>query len=100
MRDARPFLAHRLRQQADDQERDLSVAIHRLARWVENLPAEDPRMARIAGTDALNYADGSMEVGNDASALVDEYATEAVRARERWLDAYAAAVERFWSERT
>src|SRR5215510_4370761 len=55
MRDARPFVAHHLRQRANERRESNGDALHELARWVENLPARDPRMARIEATAALGY---------------------------------------------
>jgi hypothetical protein len=99
MRDARPFLAHHLRNRADQMEAELGIAVHWLARWVENLPAGDTRMQRIARTDALAYSDGHMVDGDEAAAVIDEYAASALSARERWLEEYTSAVELFWSKR-
>lgn len=100
MRDARPFRAQHLRQRADEHDRELGVALHRLARWVENLPAGDARMGRIAETDALDYSDGDMVDGAEAAAPVDAYGAEAIAARERRLDEHASAVERFCSDKS
>jgi hypothetical protein len=96
VRDARPFLAHHLRSRGDARQDRNGAAIHLLARWVENLPSGDPNMARIAGTDALNDADGSVVLGPDAEALIDSWESEAVPSdRDLWLEQLAAAVERW-----
>jgi hypothetical protein len=96
-RDARPFVAHHLRQRANELAERNGAAVHALARWVENLPARDPRMARIEMTDALDYDDGSFLGGPESGALIDAYAAEDAAARDRWLEDYASAVSRFWS---
>jgi hypothetical protein len=96
-RDARPFLAHHIRQRANEPARQNGGALHELARWVENLPARDPRMAHIEVTDALDYDDGGFSGGPESEALIDAYATGDAAARDRWLDDYAAAVARFWA---
>jgi hypothetical protein len=54
-------------------------------------------MARIEGTNALGYHDGSLTGGPQSEALIDTYDADGVPDREHWLAAYASAVERFWS---
>ena len=95
-RDARPFVAHHLRQRANELTAANRPAVHALARWVENLPAGDSRMARIETTDALNFDDGSFVGGPESDALIDVYVDDS-DTRQHWLDDYAAAVVRFWS---
>ena len=95
-RDARPFVAHHLRQRANELAWRNGEALHALARWAENLPARDSRMARIEATDALDYEDGSFEGGPESEALIDAYEAGDDAARDRWLEDYAAAVARFW----
>lgn len=97
MRDARPFVAHHLRQRADARMGENGAAIHLLARWVENLPARDPRMARIEATDALDYRDGGFTGGPAADALVDGYTAGDAAARDEWLTRFAEAVVRHYS---
>lgn len=96
-RDARPFVAHHLRQRANEPDARNGGALHELARWVENLPARDPRMARIEMTDALDYDDGSFSGGPESEALIDTYSAADASARDRWLENFAAAVVGFWS---
>jgi hypothetical protein len=96
-RDARPFLAHHIRRRASEPARRNGGALHELARWVENLPPRDPRMARIEATDALDYDDGGFSGGAESEALIETYATGDAAARDRWLHDFAAAVARFWS---
>jgi hypothetical protein len=97
-RDARPFLAHYLRQIADARDASDPAGIHLLARWVENLPAGDPRMITIAATDALGYSDGSFEGGEEAAELVRTCAVGGdMLARETWLASFADAVRRHWT---
>src|SRR5438874_749640 len=91
-RDARPFLAHHLRERADALDRN-HEALHDLARWVENLPADEPAMLRIASTDALDYSDGTFRCGAAAIALLDAYQADVPAARPAWLAAFAEAVE-------
>ena len=91
-RDARPFLAHHLRERADARERDGS-ALHDLARWVENLPADDSAMRRIAATDALDYSDGCFVCGAVSNAIIDAYQRDTPIARREWLMEFAEAVE-------
>ena len=91
-RDARPFLAHHLRQRGDERK-DLNGAdIHQLARWVENLPADDGRMARVEATEAIDYRDGSVNVGPDATALIEGWVGDADT--DLWLDRFARVIER------
>ena len=97
-RDARPFLAHHLRRCADTGDVVDPSGLHLLARWVENLPGSDPRMATIAATDALGYADGSFNGGPEAEGLIATCGVGAdAEARERWLDGFAEAVRRYWT---
>ena len=96
-RDARPFVAHHIRQRANELAEHNGAALHELARWVENLPARDPRMARIEMTDALDYDEGGFSGGPESEALLDTYVAGDAAARDRWLEDYAAAVARFWS---
>ena len=98
-RDARPFVAHHLRRRADARRDENGAALHELARWVENLPAGDLRMARIAATGALDYDDGSFVGGPEAEALIVAWeASGGPEARERWLDGFAAAVAEHWAD--
>jgi len=90
-------VAHHLRQRAEERVRENGGALHELARWVENLPARDPRMARIETTDALDYDDGGFTGGPESEALIDSYSSGDAAARDRWMDDYATAVARFWS---
>src|SRR5207245_10194917 len=92
-RDARPFLAHHLRENADTRLDRNGDALHDLARWVENLPADDPTMRRIALTDALDYADGCFVCGAASRALVRTYQEDTSAGREAWLGQLAEAVE-------
>ena len=97
-RDARPFLSHHLRQRANARTRSNGEDLHVLARWVENLLARDPRMARIEATDALDYRDGTFRAGPEAEALINTFAdSESLGAREAWLDRFADAVMRHWA---
>jgi len=69
--------------------------LHLLARWVENLPARDTRMARIEATDALNYVNGELRTGAEAEALIDGYTGgDDADARDAWLASFADAVAR------
>ena len=95
-RDARPFVAHHIRQRANERARQNGGALHELARWVENLPAQDRRMVRIETTDALDYDDGGFSGGPECEALIDTYAVGDAAGRDRWLEECAAAVTRFW----
>lgn len=96
-RDARPFLAHHLRGEADERADDHAVDLHLLARWVENLPSGEPSMVRIASTQALNYGDGTFAGGEGFESLIEGYVDEGEAGRSRWLAAVSSAVERFWS---
>ena len=91
-RDARPFLAHHLRECADVLDRN-SEALHDLARWVENLPANDPAMRRIASTDALDFSGGSFVCGERSAALIAGYQHDTPADRLDWLAVFADAVE-------
>ena len=93
-RDARPFVAHHLRRRADERSGLQGADLHALARWVENLSVADTRMARIAGTDALGYEDGSFEAGPAGEAEIAAWVvSNDPMACDRWLDRFAAAVE-------
>ena len=68
-----------------------------LARWVENLPARDARMARIEATDALCYDNGELRAGGEAEALIDDFAGGSdVAVREVWLTSFADALARYY----
>jgi len=90
-RDARPFVAHYLRRCADTNMERNGADLHLLARWVENLPANDRSMALIAATDALDYRDGSFHCGAASTALVEGY-RDGPHSREPWLAHFAEAV--------
>lgn len=93
MRDARPFLAHHVRERADTRMEHNGADLHVLARWVENLPSGDPRMERIAAEDVLDYSDGRFTGNEESDALIDAFTGgEDPEARERWLDRFADAV--------
>jgi hypothetical protein len=97
-RDARPFVAHHLRQRADERDVLDPEGVHLLARWVENLPARDPRMATIEATDALGYDDGSFDGGPEAEELIRTCDVGGdPLARESWLEGFADAVRRHWA---
>jgi hypothetical protein len=97
VRDARPFLAFHLRRRAEERADSNRADLHRLARWVENLPARDPNMARIEATPALGYDDGSFTGGDEAEDLIRSYVVDFdLEARRRWLGRFADAVVRFW----
>jgi hypothetical protein len=97
-RDARPFLAHHLRRHADARGIPGGSDLHLLARWVENLAAGDPRMARIESTPALRYDDGSFDGGDRAEAMIDACTVgDDDAAREIWLGHFAEAVHAHWS---
>lgn len=91
-RDARPFLAHHLRERADDRMSTNGADLHALARWVENLPSDDPRIIQVGATAVLDYSDGHFEGGGPAESLVDNFRDGDAAARDRWLDFFAAAV--------
>jgi hypothetical protein len=96
-RDARPFLAHHLRRRADTGDVADPRGLHLVARWVENLPPGDARMAAIEATDALGYADGSFDGGPEAEDLITACEVGGdVDAREAWLEGFADAVRRYW----
>ena len=89
-RDARPFVAHYLRTCGDARLNANGAEIHLLARWVENLPSGDPRMVRIAATDAMGLHDGSLRVGPGASALIDCWAGgNGDGDRDLWLERFS-----------
>ena len=97
-RDARPFLAHHLRRRADERGVTGGADLHLLARWVENLPARDPRLALIEATPALRYSDGSFDGGDAAEALIATCTVgHDIAAREIWLERFAAAVRDHWA---
>jgi hypothetical protein len=97
LRDARPFLSHHLRQRANERVDQNGDALHALARWVENLPAHDLNMARIEGTDALDYGNGALNGGPESELLIDAYESNDAPQQEVWLASYASAVQRYWS---
>lgn len=98
MRDARPFLAFHLRQRAWERVETNGADLHRLARWVENLPARNADMARIEATSALGYDDGSFIAGDEAEELISSYVLGPdIESRKRWLNGFADAVTRFWN---
>jgi hypothetical protein len=97
MRDARPFLAHHLRTRGDEHAATNGEALHRLARYVENLPSGDTRMAAIEATDALDYDNGGFVGGPESEGLISGYEGGEVPVRSQWLDEFSAAVARFWS---
>jgi hypothetical protein len=97
-RDARPFLAHHLRARADAGDAMDPAGLHLLARWVENLPPNDPRMAAIEATNALGYDDGSFDGGPESEELITGCEVGAdVVARDGWLERFADAVRRNWA---
>jgi hypothetical protein len=91
-RDARPFLAHHLRECADARRDSNGEALHLLARWVENLPADNAAIRRIGATAALDYDNGGFVCGDASTALIDDYRNLG-RPRRRWLVKFADAVE-------
>ena len=91
-RDARPFLAHYLRQLGDERQHLNGVDIHQLARWVENLPANDPRMVRVEATDVIDYRDGSVHLDPDAVLLIEEWVGGADK--DLWLDRFTRVIGR------
>jgi hypothetical protein len=93
-RDARPFVAYYLRARADERLATNGMALHALARWVENLPAGDESMRRIESTDALDYEHGDLRVGAATVAIVDAYRDDSPDADESFLSEFATAVER------
>ena len=93
MRDARPFLAHHLRERADLRMDTNGADLHALARWVENLPADDHRIVRVAVAAELNYSDGAFDGGVASESLIDTFDRgDDVEARDRWLELLAVAV--------
>ena len=92
LRDARPFLSFHLRARANELGGDRGTALHALARWVENLPNDEPSMRRIAATDALDYEAGAFRCGGRAARLVDEYDAKPETEYARWLGTFADAV--------
>lgn len=67
--------------------------LHGLARWVENLPSDDQRMAQVGVSAELNYADGTFQGGGESELLIDDFlGGQDPVARDRWLDLFATAV--------
>ena len=93
-RDARPFLAHHLRERADLRVEANGAQLHALARWVENVSAHDPRMAAIALAAELDYGSGAFHGGHTAEALIDDFRGDDPESRDKWLDEFAVAVQR------
>jgi hypothetical protein len=93
-RDARPFVAFYLRARADERLTTNGMALHALARWVENLPGGDEAMRRIEATNALDYEHGDLRVGAATVRIVDEFREDSPGGYESFLSAFAAAVER------
>ena len=91
--DARPFLAHHLRECADQRLDENGHALHLLARWVENLPANDAAMRRIGATTALDYTNGSFVSGARADSLIESFRDDSSADRRLWLARFAEAVE-------
>ena len=100
MRDARPFLAHYLRERADERGDANGADLHLLARWVENLPSGDPSMAAIAATEALRYSDGGFDGGPDLMELVHGYVDSGEDGRAAWVAIAADVVVRHWGSRS
>jgi hypothetical protein len=96
LRDARPFLAFHLRACAERADETHGDRLSLLARWVENLPADMAPMRRIEATEALDYSDGSWHGGPEAEGLIDSYSATDEQGSAAWLEAVAAATERFW----
>ena len=92
-RDSRPFLAHHLRECADNRLEENGPALHVLARWVENLPADNVAMHRIGSTAALDYEHGAFVSGARAEELIENYREESPADRQIWLTQFADAVE-------
>ena len=90
--DARPFLAHHLRERADLRNETNGAHLHSLARWVENLSANDSRMAAIAAAAELDYDSGAFCGGQTAETLIDDFHGDDPSVRDRWLNEFAAAV--------
>jgi hypothetical protein len=97
-RDARPFVAHHLRECADERADTNGPQLHVLARWVENLPADNEAMGRIASTEALDYPLGAFVCGETSTALIDRY-HDSESKRATWLASFADAVEHDLRER-
>jgi hypothetical protein len=93
-RDARPFVAFYLRARADERLATNGMALHALARRVENLPAGDDAMRRIESTDALDYEHGDLRVGAATVAIVEAYRDDSPDGYVMFLSEFAAAVER------
>lgn len=93
-RDARPFLAHHLRECADTRTDDNGAALHLLARWIENLPSDNAAMARIGVAATLDYERGLFVCGAAATALINDYRNDSPSNRRVWLMSFADAVER------
>ena len=92
-RDARPFLAHHLRECADLRMDTNGADLHALARWVENLPADDHRIVRVAICAELDYSNGTFKGGVASESLIDSYQPgDDAGARNRWLELFAVAV--------
>ena len=67
--------------------------LHSLARWVENLPADDQRMVDIAAAAELDYGSGAFRGSAASESLIDSFhGGDSAEARDRWLDDFAAAV--------
>ncbi len=99
--DARPFVAHHLRRRGDARLDTNGADIHLLARWVENLPSGDPRMARIEASRALGLQDGSLEVGPEAAALVDRWDGGTTEPdRELWLEQFSLEIASWDTDRS
>jgi hypothetical protein len=90
--DARPFVAFFLRARADERLAVNGMALHSLARWVENLPSGNAAMHEIEATDALNCENGALRVGARALAIVDAYDEDSDAARDDFLIDFAAAI--------
>lgn len=91
--DARPFVAHHLRERADEPGRPNTAALHALARWAENVPKNNAAMVRIASCGALDYTSGELSVGPEARRAVDGYEADEPATRGAWLDRFASAIE-------
>jgi hypothetical protein len=68
------------------------MALHSLARWVENLTAGNPAMRQIETADVLNYEDGALRVGAQSIAVVDAYVEDSDAAREAFLQEFSVAI--------
>jgi hypothetical protein len=91
--DARPFVAHYLRECANERSDRNGDDLHALARWAENRPRDDESMLRIASTGALDYRDGSLRCGDAPRRLVDSYRDDGEKSRSEWLALFAEAIE-------